>query len=187
MASQFTSESCLQANFQTEVSHEGEFWGLLKSNLKVEKSDCLITIEYKRILKDKWKVDVCREPVHLKYRSKGRLQVFKRNDGCSGQTSEYCSSMKELLSNVQDFGLIFAEGERESLSTGHGMVYCSFLLLKKYLEEGEVLSKYDNSIRLFIEEDSTSTKNHNQPQSDFTGVQSSQPLGQEPEDSSPSF
>jgi hypothetical protein len=52
---------------------------------------------------------------------------------------------------IQDDGLIFAEGDRDNLNSAHGRTYCSYLLLKKYLNESVVFSRYTEVQDIFIE------------------------------------
>ncbi len=148
----FTSKQCLDAKFETSIKHEGKFFGLIKNNLKIEKSQCIVEIKFKNILETKWLIDICREPIHIKVTSKGSQSVYKRSEKCEkSNKSDYCSFYIELYDTLQDYGLIFAEGERENLSTSHGQTYCTFLLLKRYLHDGYLFSKYDLPKNLFVE------------------------------------
>ncbi len=147
---------CLVDNFSPLVSHKGQPFGLFKTILKVEKQGCVITIDHEKYkyLKNRWIVDVCREPVHIK-QGVTALEVIKREGLCSDKnlSSNYCESVSKILSIIQDDGLIFAEGEKENIKSDHGQVYCTFLLLKKYLKDGMVLNKGDDSLKLIIKID----------------------------------
>lgn len=148
-AKEFAGDECLKSDYTTIISHQGEFFGLLKTSLYLEKRGCLLKVKYKKLIETAWDIDFCREPIHVKVKDKGSLYVHKRAKKCkSGDPSEYCESIKELHDIIQDFGLIFAQGERESLSTDHGKAYCSHLLLKAYLYDGRVFSKYDEQVSL---------------------------------------
>lgn len=150
----FTSQECLEAKYKTTVVHRGKYFGLLESKLNIDKSECIIEIKHKSILEDTWLIDICREPIHLKVTSKGSQEVYKRLAKCERSDQlEFCQSARELLGILQDHGLIFAKGERESLGTAHGQVHCVVLLLKKYLNEGILFSKYSHTaIDLFSDE-----------------------------------
>lgn len=157
-AARFTSDECLKSSFDATVEHEGKFFGLIKNKLDIKKNECLIEVQFKNILETKWVVDLCREPIHMKVHSKGSESVFKRSKKCVvGDQSDFCVYRNELGENLQDYGLIFAKGERESLSTDHGKTYCTYLLLKQHLDEGVLFSKYRTSINLF------SDKTHSAP------------------------
>lgn len=147
----FTSKDCLNASFEASVTHKGDFWGLMKNDLYLKKDVCEIVVKDKGLLDSDWKVDVCREPIHIKATSKGSLSVFKRGgrkcDTNSG--SEFCESWKSLKSTLEDKGLIFADGEREKLSSAHGKIYCAYLLLKKHLDEGALFSKYQEPADIY--------------------------------------
>jgi hypothetical protein len=124
------------------INHQGKFFGLLSNELVIEKKKCVISVSYKNVLTTKWDVDICREPVHIKLLAKGNQNVFKKPKNCDNSKQEYCNQAEELMSIIQDHGLIFAEGERETISSSHGKVYCISLLLDKYLNEGIIFSSY---------------------------------------------
>lgn len=149
----FTSVQCLNSDFETKVKNEGKFFGLIKNDLLIKKNKCLIEVTFKGILETVWKVDICREPIHMKVKSKGNQSVYKRVKKCdSDNKTDYCYFRDELILNLQDQGLIFAKGLKEQLSDAHGQVYCSYLLLKKYLDEGHLFSQFDKEINLYKEE-----------------------------------
>lgn len=148
----FGPKECLMAKYDAAVEHKGDFWGLLKSELAVKKDVCKIVVLDQGLLDNEWKVDVCREPVHIKAVTKGSLSVHKRTGACesgAATASEYCESLERLLSVLEDKGLIFAEGEREKLSTAHGKIYCAYLLLKNHLEDGVLFSKYEEPLDIY--------------------------------------
>jgi hypothetical protein len=59
------------------------------------------------------------------------------------------------------FRLIFAEGERENIQSAHGKTYCAYLLLRKYLEEGILFSKYKAPIDIFSKAEKKVVKEEN--------------------------
>src|SRR5690606_9964555 len=126
----FSSLECFNANFKMDVKAQEQFFGLLQNTLKIDKDKCIFKITQKRVLETEWVVDVCREPIHMKVTSKGNQSVYKRLTGCDQDTKrDFCDSWKELKGLIEDRGLIFAEGQREVLSSDHGKVYCSYLIL----------------------------------------------------------
>ena len=56
---------------------------------------------------------------------------------------------------IQDDGLIFAEGDRDNLSSDHGKTFCSYLLMKKYLNESVIFSRYTDVPDIFLEKGMT--------------------------------
>lgn len=146
----FTPKECLMASYDTTVTHKGDLWGLMKKDLTVKKNECEIIVLDKGILDSDWKVDVCREPIHVKATSKGSLSVHKRAGKCEQDNqNEFCESWSQLKGALEDKGLIFAEGERERLSTSHGKVYCAYLLLRKHLDDGVLFSKYQEPVDIY--------------------------------------
>ena len=88
-------------------------------------------------------IDVCRGPVHIK-KGAGTVDVIKKRINCSQSTkNEFCSEAKNLATIVQDDGLIFAKGIKEELESDHGKVFCSFLLLNKYLQDSVIFNNFD--------------------------------------------
>lgn len=148
----FSSLECFNANFKMDVKAQEQLFGLLQNTLKIDKEKCILKITQKRILETQWLVDVCREPIHIKVTSKGSQSVYKRLTGCEKDSQrDFCDSWRELKTLIEDRGLIFAEGQREVLSSDHGKVYCSYLVLKKYLDEGILFSVFDTNINIYNE------------------------------------
>lgn len=137
---------CLKSNFEVEVSHKGQPFGLLPVKLTVNKKECILNIAHEklRVFKKNWEVDVCREPVHIKS-GRGAVEVLKKLGSCdSKDNTSFCSEQRNLFQVIQDDGLIFAPGEKENLATDHGKVYCSYLLVKKYLQDSLVFNRGQN-------------------------------------------
>lgn len=149
-AEKFSSKECLDAEYSTLIKHEGKFFGLIKNELNIKKNKCIIEVKFKNILEKKWLIDVCREPIHIKLTAKGGQSVYKRTSNCTSSSEiEFCQYKKELKDVLQDYGLIFAEGEREILTSAHGQTYCSYMLVKKYLDDGILFSKFDVPNNIF--------------------------------------
>lgn len=156
-AQKFNSKQCLDAKFNTSIKNEGKFFGLIKNDLTIKKSQCIINVTYKNILETNWLIDICREPIHIKVTSKGSQSVYKRIETCDqNKNQDYCTFWRELNETLQDYGLIFAAGERENLQSSHGQTYCTYLLIKRYLEDGYLFSKYDLPKNIFGEPDTVS-------------------------------
>jgi hypothetical protein len=139
-----------------KMIQKGPLFGLLKQEFVIDKKNCLIHVTHQKYLPKEWFVDVCREPVHIKVTSATGVDVAKKEAECMNvdktkNTSDYCSQYHDLMEVIQDDGLIFAEGDRDNLSSHHGKVYCSYLLLKKYLNESVVFSRYTDVPDIFLE------------------------------------
>lgn len=152
----FSPKSCLDASYKMKMTQKGPLFGLLKQEFIIDKKDCIIHISHKKYLPKEWIVDVCREPVHIKVTSATGVDVAKKEAECikkdqSRDTSDFCSQYFTMMDVVQDDGLIFAEGDRDNLSSAHGKTYCSYLLLKKYLNDSMVFSRYTDVPDIFLE------------------------------------
>jgi hypothetical protein len=152
----FSSKSCLDSSYKMKMVQKGPLFGLLKQEFVIDKKNCIIHISHKKYLPKEWIVDVCREPVHIKVTSATGVDVAKKENECtkkdnSRDTSDFCSQYFSLMDVIQDDGLIFAEGDRDNLNSAHGRTYCSYLLLKKYLNESVVFSRYTEVQDIFIE------------------------------------
>jgi hypothetical protein len=141
----FTEKECLDSSFELKVTHKDKrTFGLAKVSLSLVKNKCEIIIKHDKFkfIKNQWKVDVCREPVHIKSGVKG-VEVLKKRGPCPNKDSaDFCDALKTIKSVVQDDGLIFAPGEKENISTDHGKIYCSYQLLKGYLDLDRIFSRY---------------------------------------------
>lgn len=150
----FSSKSCLDASYSMNMTQKGPLFGLLKQEFVINKEGCLITIQHKKYFTKEWVIDVCREPVHIKVSSSTGVDVAKKTGPCvqvenSKDTGDFCSQYQELLNVIQDEGLIFATGDRDDLASDHGKTYCSYLLIKRYLEDGSVFSRYTEVMDIF--------------------------------------
>lgn len=152
----FSSKSCLDSNYNMKMIQKGPLFGLLKQEFVIIKKNCIIHITHKKYLPKEWIIDVCREPIHIKVTSATGVDVAKKEAECinkdkSRDTSDFCSQYFTMMDVIQDDGLIFAEGDRDNLNSNHGKTYCSYLLLKKYLNDSVVFSRYTEVPDIFME------------------------------------
>lgn len=139
----FSGSDCLKSTFKIEVSHKGPPFGLIKNKLRVDKKDCVLIVEKEkyRFFRSRWELDVCRFPIHIK-EGAGAIDVYKKTVLTCKLKGEnqgtFCHSLKKLKSVIQDYGLIFATGEKENISSDHGKIYCSFLLINFYFDENKI-------------------------------------------------
>ncbi len=142
-------KTCLDTPVSTDVKHKGNFWGLVKHKIDINKEKCVIRIKHKKMFTNSWEIDVCRGPVHIKIVKSG-IEVIKRDGTCKEESkpnaprSEFCQEFDKVSQAIQDDGLIFASGEKEDVDTAHGKIYCVFALIKKYLQDGVVMSRQEN-------------------------------------------
>jgi hypothetical protein len=139
-----------------KMIQKGPLFGLLKQEFEIDKKSCVLHVTHQKYLPKEWYVDVCREPVHIKVTSATGVDVAKKERNCfnadkSRDTSDFCSQLFDLMDVIQDDGLIFAEGDRDDLNSNHGKTYCTYLLLKKYLNESVVFSRYTEVPDIFVE------------------------------------
>ncbi len=136
---------CLDTDFKVEVTHKTFPFGLLERVIYIEKNKCVLKFEHEsyRFMKKGWEVDACREPVHIK-EGVHSIDILKFEANCHKKSkSDFCKSWLSLETLVQDDGLIFASGEKEDINSDHGKVYCAYIMAKRYLRDGEILSRYD--------------------------------------------
>lgn len=150
----FSSKSCLEANYKNKISHRGPLFGLLTHELVIQKTNCVIKVSHKKYMPREWVIDVCREPVHIKVTTVTGVDVAKKIEDCvkpdqSHGTSDFCAQYFKLMDVIQDDGLIFAEGDRDSLYTSHGKTYCAYLLMQRYLNDSLMLSRYTDVPEIF--------------------------------------
>lgn len=152
----FTPKSCLDADYTMKMIQKGPLFGLLKHEFVIAKKGCIITITQNKYIPKEWIIDVCREPVHIKVTSATGVDVAKKTGDCtssdkSRETSDFCSQYGDLMDVIQDDGLIFAEGDRDNLTSSHGKTFCSYLLIKRYLGDSIVFSRYSDVPDIFME------------------------------------
>lgn len=157
----FSSKSCLDSSYKMKMNQKGLLFGLLTRTFIIDKKNCIVHITHKKYLPKEWIIDVCREPVHIKVTSATGIDVAKKETIClkkdnSRDTSDFCSQYFDLLDVIQDEGLIFAQGDRDNLTSDHGKTYCSYLLLKKYLNDGVIFSRYTDVPDIFFDQPKSS-------------------------------
>jgi hypothetical protein len=139
-----------------KMIQKGPLFGLLKQEFIINKKNCIVHITHRKYLPKEWFVDVCREPVHIKVTSATGVDVAKKEAECvhidkTKDTSDFCSQYFDMMDVIQDDGLIFAEGDRDNLSSDHGKTYCTYLLMRKYLNESVVFSRYTETPEIFLD------------------------------------
>jgi hypothetical protein len=148
---------CLQSEFTASVSHKGFPFGLTQNILKLNKKNCELTLEHEKLkfMKKKWLIDVCRAPVHIKSGTTGEIEVIKKKTKCGtnakAKNDEFCKTLTIMEQIIQDDGLIFAKGEKENISSEHGKIYCTYVLLRSYLRFNKVLSRTDSELKFDLE------------------------------------
>lgn len=152
----FRPKACLDASYKMKMTQSGPLFGLIKQEFVIDKKNCIVHITHKKYLPKEWFIDVCREPVHIKVTSATGVDVAKKESDClhmdkTKDTSDFCSQYFDLMDVIQDEGLIFAEGDRDNLSSDHGKTYCSYLLLKRYLNDSIVFSRYTEVPDIFMD------------------------------------
>jgi hypothetical protein len=133
---------CINSSYDSFVEHKAMPFGLSKTILGVSKKECLIVISHSKLkfMKSEWTIDICRGPVHIK-KTGGAVEVLKRDNSCEEGSSPFCKELDKIETVLQDDGLIFADGQKENISSEHGKIYCSFLLVKKYLRDGMIFNR----------------------------------------------
>jgi hypothetical protein len=159
----FTSKACVDAAYKMTMSQKGPFFGLMKQEFTIDKTGCIINVLQQKYLTKEWVIDVCREPIHIKIKSATGTDVAKKIESCINKekpkdTSDFCTQYAEIVDVIQDEGLIFAQGDRDDLGSDHGKTYCAYLLIKRYMEDGVVLSRYTDAPDIFSEIEKSSPK-----------------------------
>ena len=134
---------CLDQDFGFNISHKVFPFGLFSRKLIITKKKCEIIVRYEsyRWIKRAWVIDVCREPLHIK-EGVYSIDVIKKEVPCPNEESDYCESFEQIRSIIQNDGLIFAQGEKEDITSDHGKLYCIYALINKYLSGQEILGRY---------------------------------------------
>lgn len=145
MAGHFGLKECLHSVYSVKASHRSAPFGLIENNLIIDKDQCLLTFHQKNFffIEKLWDVDVCRSPIHIKY-GKRSVTIFEKR----GESDDrFLHQANQLMDLIKRYGLIFAAGDREILTSDHGKVYCAYLLVKDYLIYDQILSRRDENLK----------------------------------------
>lgn len=167
----FSSKSCIDADYKMTMIQKGPLFGLLKHEFTIVKKGCIINVLHNKYIPKEWIIDVCREPVHIKVTSATGIDVAKKTSECTHKdntrdTSDFCSQYQDLMDVIQDDGLIFAEGDRDNLTSNHGKTFCSYLLIKRYLNDSIVFSRYTEAPDIFHERPAPAPVEKEQPKNE---------------------
>jgi hypothetical protein len=148
--SMFKTSECVGTSFQGKFDVQKGPFGILPLSMSIKKNRCIIDIEKKFIFTSSWQVDLCREPVHIKQKTwTGDSFELRKNYPCKDNMA-YCQLIDDLIVSIENDALIYAKGERETLSSDHGKFYCTYLLIKNYLRDAKVFSlTVPSSINIF--------------------------------------
>ena len=146
----FSDKECLIDEFETRISHPAFPMGLTETVLGAKKKECKITVTHKKLkfIKKKWEIDICRAPIHIKSIGSS-VEVFKKENHCENDSKDaFCSKVSKIKRLLEDDGLIFADGKKELLENDHGRIYCSYILVRHYLEKNQIFSLDEDVIEL---------------------------------------
>lgn len=152
----FSARACVDASYKMTMTQKGPLFGLLKKEFTIDKTGCILNVTHHEYLSKEWIIDVCREPIHIKMKSTTGTDVAKKLESCTGkdkpkETTDFCGQYGEIIDVIQDEGLIFAQGDRDDLGSDHGKTYCAYLLIKRYMDDGIVFSRYTEAPEIFRE------------------------------------
>lgn len=139
--SALSSSECVRSDFEASVKKDGALFGLFDYRFEISKKRCLITLKYQNVLNSEWSVDICREPIHLKIYQYFSHKVYMKEGSCTpDDKSTFCKKAQELISLIEREGLVHAKGERETLDTDHGKVFCAYSTLLRHLNDDAIFS-----------------------------------------------
>ena len=139
----FDENVCFKKKFDINLLRKVGPFGIGERKLSIVKKDCDIEVEYQSFQYNikTWKIDICREPVHIK-EGRESVKVIQKEEDCHKSNEDsFCSEKDMILDLLQNEGLIFADGAREDFNTDHGKTFCSYLLLKYYLNGQKALNR----------------------------------------------
>jgi hypothetical protein len=146
----FSSADCIGASFSKNVELPKKFFGVFKRDIMMTKERCILSLRYKySFWFSKWEVDICRDPIHVRYENFFGPELLRKDGECEKNSQGvFCQKWKELQSIIDNELLIYAEGERDQLNSLHGTSYCLDLLFKGYLSKNfsfsmETLQNYN--------------------------------------------
>ncbi len=137
----FSGNDCFISNFDVAVTHKSFPFGLLTKNISIKKKKCNLKVSFNRYkyLNSSWEVDICRDPVHIKETTR-TTDVIRKINECTNVKNSFCKEYLTIKKIIEDNGLIFAKGNKSNLDSAHGKVYCSYLLLNRYLDKNLVFN-----------------------------------------------
>ncbi len=136
----FSFDSCVKRDLKVDIASKKAF-GFIDYKLNLEKKRCVIEIQRENFFKSAWKIDICKEPIHLKVLEYFTNKNYIIEKKCSDESEDtFCKKKRQLISIMEKELLINSEGEKENLDSHYGISYCIYELLKKYLNEGMIFS-----------------------------------------------
>lgn len=156
----FTGTECFNSTFDVSVTHKSHPFGLLTKTLSVKKNKCEIEISHNQYKyhNRSWVIDVCRDPIHIKSTATS-ITVYRKTSPCDSLSSEFCDEYQTIRDLIEEHGLIFADGAKNSLSDDHGKVYCTNILLNTYLNNDHILHLNENYDHFLTDKKNGSRKN----------------------------
>lgn len=150
-ATAFTGTECFQSTFDVSVKHKSAPFGLLHKTITISKKECEIEIAHNqyKYMNRNWLIDICRDPIHVKSTSNS-VDVYRKKGECHATSNEFCDEYKTIKKIIEDDGLIFASGAKNSLNDDHGRVFCAKLLVEEYLNANTVFGRNGNYDYLMI-------------------------------------
>ncbi len=147
----FTGTECFQSTFDVSVKHKSAPFGLLNKTITISKKECEIEIAHNqyKYMNRNWLIDICRDPIHVKSTSNS-VDVYRKQGECHATSNEFCDEYKTIKKIIEDDGLIFASGAKNSLNDDHGRVFCAKLLVEEYLNANTVFGRNGNYDYLMI-------------------------------------
>ena len=131
----FTSSECILTSFKKKIQLPNKYFGIFKRELFLSKERCLMSLKYKySFWFSQWEIDLCRDPIHVRYENFFGPELIRKDGECDkGQKNSFCQTLSNLHDLIDNELLIYSEGERDQISSGHGTAYCLDLLFKSYL------------------------------------------------------
>jgi len=128
------------------------FFNFLKHKLFLSKDRCVITVKNEKyfLSKKEWVIDICRVPVHIKM-SGDAGRVVKKVKRCDPflevqNKDDFCSQGDQVLKEISDLGLIYAQGERGDITSDHGKIACMHKLIYDYVINDVIFSVLDQKV-----------------------------------------
>lgn len=141
LLAQELNDECLKSSFEVKIEKKGALWGYFNHEINLKKDRCNLSLESKNLLEEKWNVDICREPLHLKVFQYFSEKVYFQESECMDDSVEtFCKKRYEILKLIEKEVLVNAEGERVNFSSEHGKAFCAYKLLESHLLNARIFS-----------------------------------------------